>query len=73
MFYGCFSANCHGWWVGIGPGVWGRSPQGARRNAVGRVNTQNSPGTSSYVSHSNTVRHREHLARTRPRTGTLIR
>ena len=60
-----FLANRDGWWVGIGPGVWGRSPQGARSNAGHLKGT--------YVSHSNTVRHREHLALTRPRTGTLIR
>lgn len=31
------------------------------------------PPPAPYVSHSSTVRHNVHRARTRPRTGTLIR
>ncbi|CAL9602623.1 hypothetical protein SUDANB178_05427 [Streptomyces sp. enrichment culture] len=46
----------------------------SRRDAcTGRSRPRPAPGQEGYVSHSSTVRHNPHRARTRPCTGTLIR
>ncbi|GAA2595902.1 hypothetical protein GCM10011428_45170 [Streptomyces violaceus] len=45
-----------------------------RSGGLGRSPQQHTPTLAHpYVSHSNTLLHNAHRARTRPRTGTLIR